>query len=303
MATFLLRRLLQSIPVFIGIILICFALLKLSGDPTNIIASPRATAAERAKIRESLGLNRPWYEQLGRYFRGDLGDSYRHHRPVFSMIMEGAAVTARVAVSAMCIAVCLGLFSGLLSAYRPRTMIDYSSAAISSFGVSVPAFFLAMILTLIFAVHLNWLPIPRPDADWKYLIIPIATLGLLNTAMLARLTRNCMLAEMSEGYVRTARAKGRGPLRTMLTHAFPNVLVPITTVIGTDLAALLGGAVLTETACSIPGLGRVVFQAISERDHPVIIGGCLFFAVIFVTANLVVDLFYGVLDPRIRHNE
>jgi peptide/nickel transport system permease protein len=303
MATFLLRRLLQSIPVFVGIVLISFVLLKFSGDPVNVLAAQRASPEERERLREKLGLNKPWYQQMARYFFLDLGNSYRSHRPVRDIVLEGAAVTARLALAAMLVAVLFGLFSGLLSAYKPRTIIDYSSAALSSFGVSIPAFFLAMLLTLIFAVHLKWVPFPEPKPGWEFLIIPIVTLGLLNTAMLARLTRNCMLAELSENYVRTARAKGRGPLRTLLGHAFPNVLVPVSTVIGTDLASLLGGAILTETACSVPGLGRVVFNAIEARDHPVVIGGCLFYAATFVTANLVVDILYGIFDPRIRHQE
>lgn len=302
MAAFLFRRILQSIPVFIGIVLICFALLKLAGDPVNMIASPRASAAERERIRENLGLNKPWYEQLGKYFVLDLGTSYREHIPVRDMLVARAAVTVRIAFSATLLAVVLGLFSGLISAYRPRTIFDYSSAVASSVGVSIPAFYLAMILILTFSIWLKWLPIPRPEADWKYLIIPILTLGLLNTAVLARLTRNCMLEELSENYVRSARGKGRTPLGTMLGHAFPNILVPVTTVIGTDLAGLLGGAVLTETACSIPGLGTLILQGIHNRDHPVIIGACLFFAFAFVTVNLIVDLFYGVLDPRIRQS-
>ena len=303
MATFLFRRLLQSIPVFIGIILICFALLKLAGDPTNVLVSPRASEAERARVRENLGLNRPWYAQLGQYFKGDLGSSYREHRPVRDMVMESATVTIRIAFAATVLAVTLGLLSGLLSAYRPRTIVDYSSAVASSLGVSIPAFFLAMMLQLVFAIKLKWLPIPRPDASWKFLIIPVATLGLLNTAMLARLTRNCMLSELSENYIRTARSKGRGPLRTMIGHAFPNILVQVITVVGTDLASLLGGAVLTEFACNIPGLGTLIMSAIKNRDHPVIVGACLFFAFTFVAINLLVDLLYGVLDPRIRHHE
>ncbi|MCY3023602.1 MAG: ABC transporter permease [Planctomycetota bacterium] len=302
MLAFIGRRLLQSIPVFIGIILICFALLKLSGDPTNLIASPRASEAQRQKIREQLGIDKPWYVQLGRYLHGDLGKSYRHGRPALDMVLEGAAVTARLALGAMTLAVALGLLSGLLSAHKPRSLIDYTAATAASIGVSVPAFWLAMLLILIFAVKLEWLPLPRPESrELRYFVIPVVTLGLIYTALIARLTRGCLLEQMSQDYIRTARAKGVSRLQVLLGHAFPNALVPVVTVIGTEFAGLLTGAVLTETACALPGLGRVVFQAISERDHPVIIGGCLFFAFVFVIANLAVDMLYGWLDPRIRH--
>ena len=302
MLYFVLKRLLHSIPVFFGIVVICFVLLKASGDPVDVMAGPHATDQDRQNIREKFGLDKPWYLQLGRYLTGNLGRSYRHDRPVMDMILEGASVTVRLALGAMVVAVSFGLFAGILSASRPRSGIDYASAAMSSIGVSIPAFWMAMILTLIFAVKLEWLPIPRPATGFRFLIIPVATLGLLCTSLIARLTRGCMLESLSQDYTRTARAKGVGRIRVLLGHAFPNVLVPIITVIGIEFAGLLNGAVLTETACSLPGLGRVIFQAISERDHPVIIGGCLFFAAVFVSTNLVVDILYGILDPRIGHS-
>jgi ABC-type dipeptide/oligopeptide/nickel transport system permease component len=301
MALFILRRLVQSVPVFIGIILICFILLKLSGDPTNVMLSPRATDVERQKFRERHGLDKPWYLQLARYFRADLGQSYRHDRPVLGIVLEGAAVTGRLALGAMTVAVALGLLSGILSAYKPRSIVDYASAAGASIGVSIPAFWLAMLLVLIFSITLKWLPLPRPrGGELRFFIIPVLTLGLIYTSLIARLTRGCLIEALNQDYVRTARAKGLSRGWALVDHAFPNALVPVVTVIGTEFAGLLMGAVLTETACALPGLGRVIFQAIMERDHPVIIGGCLFFAVVFVVANLIVDMLYGLLDPRIR---
>jgi peptide/nickel transport system permease protein len=181
--------------------------------------------------------------------------------------------------------------------------VDYASAAGASVGVSITAFWLAMLLILVFAVKLEWLPLPQPAvSDLRYFVVPVVTLGLIYTSLIARLTRGCLLEQLGQDYVRTASAKGLTRGQVLVRHAFPNALVPVVTVIGTSFAGLLTGAVLTETACALPGLGRVVFQAISERDHPVIIGGCLFFAVVFVTANLVVDVLYGLLDPRIRHH-
>lgn len=302
MATFIFRRLLQAVPVVLGIVLICFVLLKASGDPTHMLVRQGASAEERLMVRERLGLNRPWYSQLGRYLMLDLGRSYRQERPVLEIVLDGAAVTARLALGAMIVAVALGLLSGILSAYRPHSSIDYACAAGASIGISVPAFFLAMLLILIFSVKLQWLPLPAPEAGkLAYLVIPVLTLGMLSTALIARLTRGCLLEEMTQDYVRTGRAKGLPDLKALTGHAFPNALVPITTVIGNNLAGLLTGAVLTETACALPGLGRMIFEAISQRDHPVIMGGCLFFALIFVAVNLGVDILYALLDPRIRY--
>jgi peptide/nickel transport system permease protein len=305
MAGFILRRLLQSLPVFLGIILICFVLLKLAGDPVRTLVPEKAPEWQREQVRHQLGLDRPWYAQLTRYVghiaQGDLGVSYRHHRPVAEMVLAGASVTLRLALGAMVIAVALGLLSGILSAHRPRTFVDYASAAGASLGVSIPAFWLAMLLTLLFAVKLEWLPISDYEPGRiEYLVIPVLTLGLLSTALIARLTRGCLTEALNQDYVRTARAKGLSRMRALLAHAFPNALIPVVTVVGTNLAGLLAGAVLTETACALPGLGRVTYQAILERDHPVILGSCLFCAFIFVFLNLLVDVLYAFLDPRIR---
>lgn len=303
MLTFVLRRLIQTLPVLLGIILICFTLLRFSGDPTNLLVSPHASAQERQIVRERFGLDRPWYEQLGKYLRFDLGLSYQQQRPVSQIVMEAAVVTARLTLGAMIVAIAIGLTAGLISAYRPNSAFDYASAAAASVGVSIPAFWLAMLLILLFSVHLGWLPLPSASApgELKYLVIPVVTLGLISTALIARLTRGCMLETLTQDYVRTAQAKGISRVKMLLGHALPNAMVPIVTVIGTNLAGLLTGAVLTETATSMPGLGRVIYTAISQRDHPVIMGGCLFFAVVFIAVNLAVDILYGLLDPRIRH--
>ncbi|MCZ7644578.1 MAG: ABC transporter permease [Planctomycetota bacterium] len=305
MLTFILRRLLQALPVMAGIVLVCFALLKLSGDPTRILAGERAPDYVRENIRKKWRLDEPWPKQLA-FFVGGLvsGElkSYTHERPVGEMLLEGASVTLRLALGAILVAVVLGLLSGIFSAYRPRSALDYAAATGASIGISIPAFWLAMILTLIFGVKLGWFPIGSYKAGRpEYLAIPIATLGLITTALIARLSRSCLLESLSQDYVRTARAKGLSEVRALLGHAFPNALVPIVTVIGTNLAGLMTGAVLTETTCSLPGLGRVIYNAINSRDHPVILGGCLFFALVFVLVNLAVDILYGVLDPRIRH--
>ncbi|HEY3319746.1 MAG TPA: ABC transporter permease [Planctomycetota bacterium] len=303
MLNYVFRRLLQTLPVFVGIVLICFILLKLTGDPTNQLVKPGASVQQRDLVRARYGLDKPWYVQLGRYLRLDLGVSYKQDRPVSEIIFEGAAVTSRLTLGAIIIAVGLGLFSGILCAAKPHSFWDYASAAGASIGVSIPAFWLAMILILVFSVKLEWLPLPAPEpGKLKYLIIPVVTLGLISTALIARLTRSCLLEAYSQDYVRTARAKGIRSWMALLGHAFPNALVPILTVIGTNLAALLTGAVLTETTCSLPGLGTAINNAIKQQDHPVIMGGCLFFALVFVIVNFVVDLLYGFLDPRIRHH-
>ncbi len=306
MPTFILRRVLQSIPVFGGILLICFGLFKLSGDPARLLAGERAPEYVREEIRERYHLKEPLHRQLWFFVKGlctgEL-ESYRHGRPVNEMVFEGAAVTMRIALGAIIIAVALGLLAGLFSAHKPNTLGDYCAAVGASLGVSVPAFWLAMILILFLSVRLELLPIGGYRAGHvEYLVIPITTLGLIYTSLIARLSRNCLLEANTQDYVRTARAKGRTEAQVLMGHAFPNALVPIITVIGTNLASLMTGAVLTETTCAVPGLGRIIFQAISERDHPVILSGCLFFAIVFVVVNLAVDLLYGLLDPRIRHH-
>jgi peptide/nickel transport system permease protein len=220
------------------------------------------------------------------------------------MIVTGMKVTLKLALGAMIVATLLGVFSGIVSALRPNSLIDYSSSAFAALGISFPAFFLGMLFMLVFAVKLKLLPIGGyVEGDVRYLILPCISLGLISTASIARLTRNCLIETLSQDYIRTGRAKGLGEVPVLLGHGLPNALVPVVTVVGNDFASLLVGAVLTETVYGLPGIGSVIYKAIFERDLPVVMGTCIFCALIFVFINLVVDISYALLDPRIRYGD
>ncbi|MEI6233112.1 MAG: ABC transporter permease [Planctomycetota bacterium] len=309
MGTYILRRILQTIPVLIGVALIAFLLTDLSGDPVRQMLGPKANPVMVARVKEHLGLDKPFLTRFSKHIinmsQGELGFSLANDgKPVRDMIRDGFKVTIKVTMGAIFIAMTLGLLLGILSARFPGTIIDYASSAFAALGISFPAFFMGMLLLLVFAVTLEWVPIGGyQPGSIKHLILPCVTLGLLSTASISRLTRNCLLESLSMDYIRSARAKGQGVWRVMLGHAFPNALVPVVTVMGNDFAALLAGAVLTETVMQIPGIGSVIYEAIGQRDLPVVTGCCVVFALILVTVNIFVDVLYAFLDPRIRHAE
>jgi peptide/nickel transport system permease protein len=258
-------------------------------------------------VKEFYGLDKPLHQQfatyMGRLARGDLGVSIVNHGlPVRDMITDGLKVTLKLALGAMVIAIVLGVTLGVLSAWKPNSLIDYGSAVFAALGVSFPAFFLGMLLMLVFSIGLKLFPVGGYRAgEISFLILPCLTLGLISTASIARLTRNCMLETLSQDYIRSGRAKGVSKSSLLLGHALPNAMVPIITIIGNDLAGLLVGAVLTETVFGLPGIGQVISGAIFGRDLPVVMGCCIFFALVFITINLIVDVSYAFLDPRIRH--
>jgi ABC-type dipeptide/oligopeptide/nickel transport system permease component len=307
MATFLLRRILQAVPVLLGVAIIAFLLTKASGDPVRRLLGSHATPATVKRVQAYYGFDKPWHQQFGAYLlhlaQGDLGASIsKDGTAVTGIILDGLAVTLKITLGAFVLAVSLGLTLGVLSAWKPNSWIDYGSALLASLGISFPAFFLGMLLLLGFAVNWRLFPIGGyVEGSLRHLILPCITLGCISTASIARLTRTCLLETQSSDYVRSARAKGRGEWRVLLGHTFPNALVPVVTVIGGDFAGLLTGAVLTETVFNIPGIGTVMADAIFQRDLPVVMGCCLIFGVIFVFFNLVVDVLYAFLDPRIRH--
>ncbi|HYF50760.1 MAG TPA: ABC transporter permease [Planctomycetota bacterium] len=309
MWTYILRRLLQCIPVIIGVALIAFILSLLSGTPIRGMLPQTASPELVRKMEEYYGFNKPPHERfisyMGSLARGDLGSSMTHHGlPVSEMITSGMAVTLKLALGAMIVAVILGGLSGILSAWRPHSLVDYGSSFFAAVGISFPAFFLAMLFLLVFAEKLKWFPIGGYEAgNIRYLILPCTSLGLIMTASIARLTRNCLLETLSQDYIRTARSKGVAEAPVLLGHGLPNAMVPVVTVIGNDFASLLVGAVLTETIYQLPGIGTVIYNAIFSRDLPVIMGCCVFFALVFVVINLVVDITYAFLDPRIRYGD
>jgi len=305
--TYVFRRLLQTVPVLVGVALIAFVFSELSGDPIRAMLGQHTTPEIEAKVRAYYGLDKPRSERflnyLGNLACGDLGLSIeKHGMPVNEIIAGGMHVTFLLTMGAILFAVLMGVSLGIASARRPNGIVDYGSSAVAAVGVSFPAFLLGMLLMLLFAVQLGWLPVGGYErGQLKYLILPCLSLGMISTASIARLTRNCIMEALNQDYVRSGRAKGLGEWQALLGHALPNALVPIITIIGADFGSLLTGAVLTETVFALPGIGLQMANAIFARDLPVVMGCCVVMALVFVTVNLLVDLSYAFLDPRIRY--
>lgn len=304
MTAYIVRRLLWLPVVLWGIAtLVFFILFAIPGDPARLVAGQHADASTLEAVRERLRLDRPIGEQyaayLGRLARGDLGESYRQHRPVARIIAERFPATALLAVTAVVLAALVGIGAGLAAASRPRSLLDGAAMSAALLGVSTPVFWLGLILILVFAATLRWLPVGGYGTP-AHLVLPAVTLAAVSAGTIARMTRSSVLEMASREFVRAARAKGLSRNRALLRHAFRNALLPVVTVIGLDLAGLLGGAVATETVFAWPGLGRAIMDAVRARDVPVVEGGVLFLAAVFVVTNLLVDLLYAVLDPRVR---
>lgn len=308
MIQYLVRRLLQAIPIIIGVVLVVFILTTIvPGDPARILSGQRGDPETIAKLRKELGLDLPWYIQLKNFyvdvFTFNLGFSYRNNMPVVQAIVERLPVTVFLAVSAMIISIIFGMFFGIVSATKQYSLADYSVMVFAMLGISSPSFFVGLLLVLIFAVQLGWIPgTGLGDWHWKFLILPVITLGVRPLALIARLTRSSMLEIIRQDYITTARAKGLKERVVIYKHALKNALIPVVTVVGLQTASLLGGVMVTETIFSLPGVGRLSIQAVINRDFPIIRGVVLFMALTFVVANLIVDISYGFLDPRIRYD-
>jgi ABC-type dipeptide/oligopeptide/nickel transport system permease component len=239
---------------------------------------------------------------MGRLLRADLGISYHQQRPVSEIIAERLPATARLALAATVSAVALGVVAGLVAALRPGSVLDHLLMTTAVIGISTPVFWLGMMLALVFAVWLGWLPVSGyGDGGWSHLVLPALALGAIHAGTIARLTRSSLLEVIRQEYVQAARARGLGEVRVIGKHALRNALIPVITVIGIGLADLLVGAPLTETVFAWPGLGRMLVAAVGQRDLPVVMGAVLVFALVYVLANLAVDLAYMLIDPRIRH--
>jgi peptide/nickel transport system permease protein len=315
MAEFVLRRLLAAIPVLFLVSLIAASIMQLvPGDPAAIIAGQSASDADVARVREALGLDRPFIERLWDWYvgiaHGDLGQSLLLNRPVTQAIAERVPVTLALAGFALFLTIALGVPCGVIAALRPNTWIDQAVLTFALLGVSVPNFWLSLMLIVLFGVILDWLPaggyIPFGDdpIGWaRCLILPGFSLALLQVGLLARITRSTMLEVLRQDYVRTARAKGLPVLMVIGKHALKNVMIPVITVIGISFGLLLSGSVVIETVYSIPGMGRLLANAIFGRDYPVIQGGLLLTAAVLVGLNLVVDLLYALLDPRVKYGQ
>jgi peptide/nickel transport system permease protein len=323
MTTYILRRLVQSVVVVIGVTLLAFISLHLAGDPTYLYVSERASAEEIAAARIALGFDKPLPEQylnyVGGLLRGDLGISLRSRQPAANMVLERLPATLELTLFALVLSISLAIPIGVLSATRRGTPLDSGVMLLAMFGQSIPSFWLGIMLILFFGLTLRWLPIsgyvpvlqPMLNGDFaaaidnlpnalRHLVLPGITIATFSLSRNARLVRSAMLEVLNQDYVRTARAKGLSSRAVVFRHAFRNALIPVVTIIGLEFGFLLSGVVVTETVFSWPGMGRLVFNAITQRDIPVVQAAVVVFSLVFVMLNLIVDLLYARLDPRIR---
>jgi peptide/nickel transport system permease protein len=298
------RRVLLAVPVLLGVATLVFSLIHLvPGDPAQAMLGDGASPNDIAELRTNLGLDQPLLTQYLTFMRhavtGDLGRSFRTGQPVTTMIAERVPATAELAIAAMLVAIVIAIPLGVIAAVWRGTAIDYSAMTFALAGVSIPNFWLGPLLAIVFAVELGWLPVSG-RGTLAHLVLPAISLGLALAAILARMTRASLLDELGELYVRAARARGVSNAASITSHALRNSMIPLLTIIALQFGAVLTGAVITETIFSWPGVGRLLIQSISFRDYPMVQGCILLIAVTYVAVNLVTDLLYGVLDPRIR---
>ena len=323
----------QIIPVLLGVSIVVFFMVRaIPGDPAQLLLGQQATKAQVERVRENMGLDKPVYVQYGLFLvdavQGDLGDSIVTGRPVTTELAERFPATLELTAFAMLVAVLVGVPVGVISAVKQYSILDKATSVLALTGISMPIFWLAMILIVIFFVNLGWLPFPgRLSTDvsipaitglvlvdsllslnfaafWVgllHLIMPAIALGTIPMAVVTRMTRSSMLEVMNEDYVRTARAKGVVPWLVISKHALRNAMLPTVTVIGLQVGLLMGGAVITETIFSWPGIGYIAYQSVNQRDYAMIQGVVLYGAALFVFVNLLVDILYAVLDPRVRY--
>ncbi|WP_226526505.1 ABC transporter permease [Metabacillus niabensis] len=335
MLSYTVRRLFSLIPVLFGMTLVVFAIIRaIPGDPAQVILGQKATKEAIATLTKELGLDKPWYIQYVDYlqalFTGDLGTSLRTRGPINEEIWPYLAATIELTLVAMIIAIFIGVNAGIISAWFSNSWFDYLAMILALIGVSMPIFWLGLMEQWVFSIELGWLPstgredvrnpveaitniymidtILQGRADQfvqviQHLILPSLALATIPMAIIARMTRSTMLEVMKSDYIRTAKAKGLNMFWVVYKHALKNAIIPVLTVIGLQTGLLLGGAILTETIFGWPGIGRYLYDAISYRDYPVIQSGILMIAAIFVFINLVVDLLYAVIDPRIKYHQ
>jgi dipeptide transport system permease protein len=334
MLRFVLTRLGLVIPTFLGIILLTFVLIRLvPGDPVEVRVGERGISPERhAELLHEMGLDRPLYVQffdyVGGVLKGDLGISVVTHQPVMHEFLTLFPATVELAIFAMIFATLIGLPAGILAGVKRGSVYDHTVMGVSLTGYSMPIFWWGLLLILLFSVSLGWTPVAKRLSDdyfvdevtgfmlidtllsdekgsflnaLQHLILPTIVLGTVPLAVIARMTRSAMLEVLGEDYIRTARAKGLGVYRIVAIHALRNALVPVVTVIGLQVGVLMGGAILTESVFSWPGIGKWLVESIARRDYPALQGGVLVIAALVMTINLTVDLLYGLLNPRIRH--
>lgn len=314
MAKYILLRLLSVIPVLLIVAVIVFFLVHLTpGDPVTVILGEEASAEVKAELRAELGLDLPLFTQFITWFKGiltgDLGDSFFLKKPITEVFFDYLSPTLSLAIMAQIIAVVIALALGVLAARKRGTFIDQAVMSFSLLGISIPSFLLGLLLVLLFAVKLQWLPVAgyQPLSaglieHLRYLLLPAIALGTMQAALIARMTRSSMLDVLSGNYIKTAKSKGLKPGKVVYKHALRNAFIPILTVIGETFGTLITGAVVVETIFNIPGIGQLIVNSIERRDFAVIQGTVLMITVTYVLLNLVIDLLYGIVDPRLRLN-
>jgi peptide/nickel transport system permease protein len=302
---YLLKRLGHAVIVLIGVTLVAFLITRMTGDPVRLMASPDATQADIDLLRHQLGFDRAMYIQLFDYLRGvmvlDFGDSLRHGEPAMLMVFERMPATLSLSGVALLMALVVAIPAGIIGATRRGSLADAVGTVLALLGQSMPVYWLGILLIIIFGVQLKWLPAAGKE-DWRSYILPAVTLAAYTSASIMRMLRSGMLEVMTQDFIRTARAKGITERYVLYKHALRNAMLPVVTIIGLQLGALLGGSVITETIFAWPGVGKFVVQAIYNRDFYVVQAAVFLFAVIIVGINLVTDLLYSVLDPRIRYS-
>jgi peptide/nickel transport system permease protein len=304
MPTFILSRLLSALLVLLGVSCLVFLLIHLvPGDPVEVMLGEAAQPADREALRHALGLDQPLLLQLFHYLQGllhlDLGTSLQSHRPITALLRERIPATAELAAAALAVAVVIAFPLGVVAAVRKDSAWDYGAVSVSMLGVSIPNFWLGPILILVFSVWMGWLPVSGRDGPAS-LVLPAITLGTALAAILSRMVRSSLLEVLHEDYVRTARAKGLSQRTVILRHGLRNALLPVVTVLGLQLGVLLGGAVVTEMVFAWPGLGELTIESIQRRDYPVVQACVLVISAAYVVVNMLTDLVYGWLDPRVR---
>ncbi|ODA15076.1 peptide ABC transporter permease [Geobacillus thermoleovorans] len=334
MLSYAVRRVLMVIPVLFGMSLVVFFMIRaIPGNPAQVILGQKATKEAVAALTHKLGLDEPWYVQYVKYIggllHGDLGESIRTGAPIAEEIWPYLAATIELSLAAMLIAVIIGVNAGIISAWFQNSWFDYIAMVLALIGVSMPIFWLGLMEQWLFSIELDWLPTSgredvrtpvepishlylidtllsgNTDQFWQviqHLVLPSMALATIPMAIIARMTRSSMLEVMKSDYIRTARAKGLSMFWVVYKHSLKNAIIPVLTVIGLQTGLLLGGAILTETIFSWPGIGRYIYDAIGYRDYPVIQSGILIIATIFIFINLIVDLLYAIIDPRIKYN-
>ena len=304
MLKYISKRIIYLIPVLIGIVFLVFTIMYFSpGDPAKLILGDRAPEEQVAALRHELGLDLPYYQQLFNYIKnaihGDFGNSYQLRMPVWDIIKLRFPLTLQLTTFTMLIAVLIGVPVGILSAVKQYSVIDAFSVIFALLMASIPAFWLGMLLMLLFSLNLGWLPSSGYEGV-KWLILPSITLGFINCATIMRMTRSSMLEVVRQDFIRTARAKGATEKRVVFRHALKNAIIPVITVVGTAFGSSVGGAVVTETVFGLPGMGTQIITAIRQKDNPVVLASVIVIALAFSLVNLIVDILYTYVDPRIR---